>query len=119
LNSYDVFGETTFNSIFVTEKWHNQYPQAYATMVQQFDRAETFINAHPHQAAQLLSKYSKGKQTADEIYKDMTAKGIKYTSVPNGFMKVATFMKQVGLISKAPSSWKDLVFSNLDSTKGS
>jgi NitT/TauT family transport system substrate-binding protein len=119
VNSYDVFGETTFNSVFVTEDFHDKFPEAYNGLVQTFERALKLVQENPRQAAELISKNEQGKETVDELLQAMQAPGIKYTNVPTGFMKFAAFMKEVGLISKEPSSWKDLVFSNLASLDGS
>ncbi|HLQ35597.1 MAG TPA: ABC transporter substrate-binding protein [Chloroflexota bacterium] len=119
VNSYDVFGETTFNSVFVTEDFHDKFPEAYNTLVQTFDRALKLVQDDPKQAAELMSKNEQGKETVEELVKAMQAQGIKYTNVPTGFGKFASFMKEVGLVSKEPSSWKDLVFPNLAVVNGS
>jgi NitT/TauT family transport system substrate-binding protein len=119
VNSYDVFGETTFNSVFVTEDFHDKFPEAYDTFVKTYDRALKLVQDDPKQAAELMSRNEQGKETAADLLKTMQAPGIKYTNVPTGFMKYAAFMKETGLLSKEPSSWKDLVFSNLASLNGS
>lgn len=119
LRSYDLFGQSTFNSVFVREEVYEEQKDAMDTLYENIQRARNLINDDPAKAASILSKESGGEESAENFQKWMTHPDVSYTNVPAGFEKYAAFMKEIGLIDKTPGSWEDLVFDNLKNTKGS
>ncbi|HEV2282658.1 MAG TPA: ABC transporter substrate-binding protein [bacterium] len=104
LRSYDLFGESTFNSVFTTDKIAAQYPPLVDAMSRDLTEATAFINSHPREAAAILSADAHGKPGTEEFLGWMTRPGVRYTTVPHGFGAYAAFMHSIGLLSKVPAS---------------
>lgn len=119
LNSYSLFGKSTFNSVFVRNSYHNDNKMVMMVLFNQIERATFLIHHDPHQAAQVLSDDAGGKASAKDFYHWIKHPGVDYTVTPRSFMNYAKFMKQIGLINTAPRSWRDLVFDNLKKMHGS
>jgi NitT/TauT family transport system substrate-binding protein len=108
LRSYDLFGESTFNSVFTTDRIAAEYPQLVEAMSRDLIEATAFINAHPKETAEILSADAHGKPAAEEFLGWMTRPGVRYTTTPHGFGAYAEFMHAIGLLSKVPSSMCDI-----------
>ena len=80
---------------------------------------DNFVNKNPEETAQLFVTGEQVKNTLEDILAQMKAEGVRFSTTPNGLMKYAEFMKRTGTIEKAPASWKDLVFDNLQNEAGS
>jgi NitT/TauT family transport system substrate-binding protein len=120
LNSYDVLGGPhTFNLAWMSEDFKAKNPRLYAAFVDALKEATEFINKNPEETAQLFVSGEQVKNTPEDILAQMKAEGVRFSTTPNGLMKYAEFMKRTGTIEKAPASWKDLVFDNLQNEAGS
>ena len=104
LQSYKMFGKSTFNSVFTTEKLYKAYPKLSQAMYRDLVAATAFINAHPKEAAAILSQNAGGKPSAAQFHAWMTHQDVTYTTVPHGFLKYARFMHAIGFLSKVPAS---------------
>lgn len=104
LRSYDVFGESTFNSVFTTDKIAAAYPRLVDAMFRDLTEATAFINTHPKETAAILSAEAHGTPGADQFLAWMTRPGVRYTTTPRGFRTYAEFMHAIGLLSKVPAS---------------
>lgn len=104
LRSFDLFGRSTFNSVFTTEKLYHAYPKLGDALYRALAEATAFVNAHPKEAAAILSQDAGGRPSADQFQAWMTHEGVAYTTTPHGFIQVAAFMQAIGLLSKAPKS---------------
>ncbi|MFV2103276.1 hypothetical protein [Micromonospora sp. LOL_024] len=70
-------------------------------------------------AAQDLSANAGGKTSPESFEKYLTNPAITYTTEPHGLQDIAGFMKEIGMISKTPDSWKDLTFPTVHERAGS
>ena len=104
LQSYDLFGRSTFNSVFTTDRLYHAYPKLGDAMYRDLAEASVFVNAHPKEAAAILSQNAGGKPAAGQFLAWMTHEGVAYTTTPHGFMQYATFMHAIGLLTKVPGS---------------
>ncbi len=108
LRSFDVFGPHTFNSVWVMESFYNEYPEFNKAFYEAIVEATRLIKEMPAEAARLVAE-EEGGQVSPQTYRDwMTREGMVYDTVPRGFLKFAEFMRSIGMISKAPSSIKEL-----------
>jgi NitT/TauT family transport system substrate-binding protein len=114
LRSFDVFGKSTFNSVFMTQSFYDQYPEFARTFHQLLGDAIKLINENLDEAAKLLSEEQDGKVSPEQFKAWMTADGITYSTVPHGFLKYAQFMKEIGFLSKVPGSIRDIELPTLD-----
>ncbi len=120
ITSYDAFGGPhTFNSVFMREGFHDSNPKAADVLVKSIARGVAMLRDEPKKAAAILSEESGGANSAKEFEDYITNEAVEYTTEPNGFVKIAQFMKEIELIEKAPEDWKELVFDNLAQGNGS
>jgi NitT/TauT family transport system substrate-binding protein len=113
LRSFDVFGVSTLDSVFATEAFARAYPAFVQTFYTELKAAIDLINRHPRRAATLLSRDSGGKVSAQTYEGWLTRRGTKFTIVPEGYLRYATFMHGIGLIGKMPQSIGDLELATL------
>lgn len=108
LKSYDVFGKSTFNSVYTTETFAKEHPQFVTAMHRVIVDATKFINTKPDDTAALLAKDGEMKVPAAQFKKWMSAPDMTFTTTPHGFIKVAQYMKSLGILGKVPASMRDI-----------
>lgn len=114
LESYDVFGEHTFNSVFTRTEFANCNPEFVDALVTAVGDANALLTDQPAEAAEILA--TEMGITAEEIEQQITAEGISFTATPTGFGTFAEFMQEIGLIDEVPET-SDLFFEN-EATEG-
>jgi NitT/TauT family transport system substrate-binding protein len=120
LKSYDVVGGKHTNGLLVaTKKFHDANPKICAAVIASFEEANTFIKAHPRDAAQLYLTETKDKNSLDALEKMVADPDVDYTTTPVNLMKFVDFMYKVGRIKKKPASWKDMFFPEAQALNGS
>jgi hypothetical protein len=84
------------------------------------------IKKNPQRVARILSADAGGNPTWRQFkqwlaFKDRGSKrpALTWTTRPLGLMRTAAFMNRTGQLSKAPNSWRELVFPPVYPTKGS
>jgi NitT/TauT family transport system substrate-binding protein len=114
IDSYSLFGGPhTFNSIFMRQGFYEANRDVADALSKNVQRAVTMLREQPAQAAQILAKQSGGKVSAKQFQEWITHDGVQYTTQPHGFVKIAQFMKEIGLIDKAPASVDEVTFPNV------
>ena len=118
-DSHDVMGDTCFTAVTMPTTFASQYPDVTAKLLQYMQRADKMINSDPKQAAKYIAE-AEGKPALASKYEGwLHHKGIAYTVTPQGFLKYATFMKQIGSIDKVPANVKELELPSLQPLGGS
>ncbi|MDO8878206.1 MAG: ABC transporter substrate-binding protein [Pseudolabrys sp.] len=104
-------GAQTFTMISTTTKFHDANPKAYAAFVAGLKEAFAMIKKDKKAAAQVLLDSMGGKGwTVDELVEILDKPEIYYTTKPEGVMKYATFMNEIGSLKNKPASLDDLFF---------
>lgn len=111
--SWQATGRMTFNCVYTTDAFTGKYPEFVRYFYAELARATDFINHNPDGYCQILSQDSGGKVQASQYRSWLREPGIEYSIVPHGFVKIADFMKQIGMLNKEPGSIKDLELSML------
>ncbi|HVO87369.1 MAG TPA: ABC transporter substrate-binding protein [Casimicrobiaceae bacterium] len=120
LNSFDVLGGShSFTVAWTSRKFHDANPKLYRALLDALAEATQVLNADKRAAAALWIEDSKSKLPLDMVYSVLAGTQVKWTLVPENTMKYASFMKDVGSIKTAPSSWKDLFFPEIQGEPGS
>ena len=120
LDSYDVLGiESTHSVLYTTQKFRDDNPKLYGAFLKALDKTIDKINQDKHAAAAEYVKYSKDAGNADDVYKIITEKHVKFTTTPTGSVKFADFMYQVGSVKQKVNKWQDLYFPEIHSKSGS
>ena len=120
LNSYDVLGgPATLNVIYATSKFREANPKSYQAFLAAFEEAIAIINKDKKTAAEFYLKYSKDKDTVQDILAMLNDPQIEFTQTPKNITKYADFLYRIGSIKQKPATWKDLFFPEIHALSGS
>ncbi len=120
LNSYDIMGgANTFLMVWGTDKFRTENPKTFKAVLDALKEATDWINANPHEAAELYLKDTGSKEPTEFIEKMIRDPQIHYTLSPELILPYAQFMNDIGTIKNRPKSWKDLFFPEVHDMKGS
>ena len=108
LHSKDAFGPVGTGLIVQRESFYNQYPDFSEKLYQDINAATAFAKTHHDQTAQYLSQDQGGGGTPAQFQALLDDPSFVFDTTPSGLVSYATFMRSIGLISKAPGSVKDL-----------
>ena len=117
--SETYFGKSSFLGAWMTSKFYDQYPHFAQVFYNDVAKAIALINTNPTKVSLMLSEDAGGSPSWRQFKQWFAASGLKFTTQPAGLMKFAVAMKEFGMISKLPGSWKSLVFPPVYGTKGS
>jgi NitT/TauT family transport system substrate-binding protein len=108
LHSYDVAKDATFNSAYTTEKFYHDYPKFVEAFYRDLLETTQFVRSNKKQTADLLSREAGGKVPASDFERWISHPDLVYSTTPRGFIKFGRFMQSIGMISKAPSSMREI-----------
>ncbi|MDE2580488.1 MAG: ABC transporter substrate-binding protein [Rhodospirillales bacterium] len=112
LDSYQVLGgQSTFNVLWTTQRFHDRHPRLYKAVFQALHAADRFIKAHPEQAAAIYQREEHSKLPRQLIEQIIRNPQVEFTTTPKNVMEYARFMHRIGAIKHLPASWKDVFFS--------
>jgi ABC-type nitrate/sulfonate/bicarbonate transport system substrate-binding protein len=117
--SYQYFGGSSFLGAWVTQSFYDKYPQFSQRFYDDVAAAIKEITSNPIRVSKLLQDDAGGVPTWRQFKQWIGSPAITYTTRPLGLMRFAYFMNKIGMITKMPSSWKDLVFPPVYPTNGS
>ena len=66
------------------------------------------LSRDPDQAAALLSKDADGKTPAAKFKGWITGPDVSWDMTPHAFLRTAAFMKEIGMLNKAPANVREL-----------
>jgi NitT/TauT family transport system substrate-binding protein len=121
LSSYEVLdGAATFIIASTTTKFQKANPKTFEAFVAALEEAQGFIRANRGEAARIYLEMSGDKRfTQAEIVELLANPDYRFTVVPEGIMKYASFMQSTGALKRKPADWKDLFFPNVHALPGS
>lgn len=112
LESYDLFGEHTFNSVFTKTEFAECNPKVVDELVKVVSDANAMLTDQPAEASAILSK-EMGIPAA-QVEKQITADDVAFVNTPSGFGTFAEFMQSIGMIKEVPE--KGDMFLDTDAT---
>jgi NitT/TauT family transport system substrate-binding protein len=110
VNSSDVLGPLTIIMAYSTRRFYEANPKLAAAFIAAQDEATQFISANKQEAARIYVELAKVKTSDDEMMRMLNDADTHYTAVPEGVMKYADFMHDIGTLKTKPTSWKDFFF---------
>lgn len=113
LSSFDLFGDHTFNSVFVQQEFYDQNSEAMETLSDLIGQAIDLINENPQEAAEILAEDSGGKPDAKTYEDYLGREGVTYTQEVSGYETFGEFMAEIGLIQEAPGPESEYSFPTL------
>lgn len=119
LDSYEILGGPhTFIVVAVTADFFEKRREVYDAFVAAIAEGVEIVRREPLRAAEVMQKRGL-KGSLEEIAASLQDPDVRWTIEPHGLMKLATFMKRAGFVSKAPADWKELTWPNLHHLAGS
>ena len=106
--SYEAFGPATFNSVYTTETFAKDHPLFVGALYRAIVETTAFLKTHPDETAELLAKDGEMSVPAAQYKKWLAAPEMTFETTPHGFMKVASYMKGIGLLTKVPGSMREI-----------
>lgn len=114
LESYDLFGEHTFNSVFAKTEFAECNPEIIDELVTIIAEANDMLTNDPAEASRILSE-EMGIPAAD-VEEQITSEDVAFVNTPSGFGTFAEFMQSIGMISETPEA--ERMFLETESTEG-
>lgn len=114
LESYDLFGEHTFNSVFAKSEFAECNPEIIDELTSIIADANDMITNEPAEAAKILAEEF-GVPAAD-VEEQITSEDVAFVNTPTGFGTFAEFMQSIGMISEVPAT--EDMFLETDATEG-
>ncbi|MDN5331407.1 MAG: sulfonate transport system substrate-binding protein [Tepidanaerobacteraceae bacterium] len=112
LDGFEAYGgEFNFNVLLVTRSYHDHHPVGYAAFIMGLNEAVNWVNEHKKETAKLLA--SEFNISEEELYRQLTGRGINFTTAPYGLLGFSEFMKRAGYISKVPSDLSEIAWENV------
>lgn len=102
LDSYQLFDEHTFNSIFTKTDFAECNPKVVEELVTVVADANAMLTDEPAQAAKILSE-EMGIPAA-EVEEQVTSEDVAFVNTPTGFATFAEFMESIGMIQEVPET---------------
>jgi NitT/TauT family transport system substrate-binding protein len=110
INSSDVLGPLSIIMAYSTRRFYDANPKLSAAFVAAVDEAAAFIAANKREAARIYVDLARVKTSEDEMLRMLNDPDTHYTAVPEGVMKYAQFMHDIGTLKASPTGWKDFFF---------
>lgn len=121
LSSYEVLdGAATFIIASTTAKFQKANPKTFEAFVAALEEAHALIAADRRKAAQIYLEMSGDKRLSlEDLLQMLGNPDYRFTLVPEGMMKYASFMASTGALKKKPADWKELFFPHVHKLPGS
>ncbi|MEA2740703.1 MAG: sulfonate transport system substrate-binding protein [Acetobacteraceae bacterium] len=106
--------------VYASARFHDPNPKLYAATAQAFEDAIEWINAHPHEAAEIYiarEPRKEGVAWIERMIRDPAR--IRYSATPRGMQVHADFMHEVGTLKNKATSWQELFWENMAVKDGS
>jgi NitT/TauT family transport system substrate-binding protein len=124
--SYAYFGAHSFLVTVMQQKFYDEHTAFAKFFYNQIVAMHKLINTNPTRVARIRAADAGGQPTWRQFKQWLTAKdpttkrpALTWTTRPLGLMRTAAFMNKTAQLSKAPTSWRELVFPPVYPTRGS
>lgn len=118
--SYGYFGAHSFLVTVLTQRFYDEYRAFSQRFYRLVKQSIDLINKKPKTAAAILAREDQTEATTAQFTRWITRKkSLTFTTRPRGLMRTAGFMNRIGLLSKVPNNWRELVFPPVYPTRGS
>jgi len=113
-------GSTTFTMLYMMSRFRDENPKTTAAILAALEEANGIINADKTAAANVfLDSVGRKGWSLEEIVEVLNDPEVKYTTIPENYMKYAEFMHSIGSIKTKPASWKDFFIPEMHGKDGS
>jgi NitT/TauT family transport system substrate-binding protein len=119
INSADVVGPQTIIMAYATRRFYEANPKLAAAFVAAVTEAAQLIAADKRAAARIYTSLATVTTPEDEILRILNDHETHFTAAPEGVLKYAAFLHDVGRLKGNPASWKELFFPPVHGLPGS
>ncbi len=106
--------------VYASARFHDPNPKLYAAVARAYEDAIDWINAHPHEAAEIYLAREPRKEGVAWIEAMIRDPGrVRYNATPRGMQAHADFMHKAGTLKNRVESWRDLFWENMGQKDGS
>lgn len=120
LDSYEVYGgPATLILLYATQKFHDENPTVYRTVIEAMDKAMALVRTDKKRAAEIYLDLTREKTSVEDLVGMLNDPKINFKLAPSATYPVAEFMHRTGRIRNKPASWKDLFFPEAHALSGS
>jgi NitT/TauT family transport system substrate-binding protein len=119
INSADVFGPLTIIMSYSRRKFYEANPKLSAAFVAAVKEAAAFIAANKREAARIYISLARVKASEDDLMRILNDPDTHFSAAPEGVMKYADFMHDIGTLKAKPIKWQDLFFPPIHDQPGS
>ena len=118
--SYGYFGAHSFVVTVVTRRFYDDHTAVSNRFYRLVQQSINQQNDTPRVSAAILAREDATGTTAAQFRRWITRKkSLTFTTRPRGLVRTARFMHRLGLMSRVPRSWRELVFPPVYPTRGS
>ena len=110
VNSADIVGPMTIIMAYARRTFFEANPKLSLAFVDAVRDAAAYIAANKREAARVYLSLARVKATEDEMLRMLNDPDTHYSAVPEGVMKYASFMNEIGTVKTPMKSWKDVFF---------
>jgi NitT/TauT family transport system substrate-binding protein len=107
VNSVDVMGDASLTAVWTTKKFADANPKLTKAVYDSFQQAIDMINKDKAGAVKAYLEMTKEKTDPEDLIKYLDDPHAKFMMAPEGTMRMAKFMYDVGTIKREPANWKD------------
>jgi NitT/TauT family transport system substrate-binding protein len=119
VNSSDVLGPLTIIMAYARRTFYEANPKLAAAFVDAAKEAAAMIAADKREAARAYLALAKVKASEDQMMRMLDDPETLFSVAPEGIMKYAEFMHDIGTLKGRPKTWKDLFFPLIHDATGS
>ncbi len=98
---------------------YGSHPDAPGVIIEGLNRANRLIRENPAEATDLFMKSETSPLSRDELLAVITENRDDYATRPNGLMKVAGIMAELGDLKDPPAKWTDVFTGPITAGEGS
>lgn len=112
-------GPASVTYAICSKRFHDANPKLSGAVFKAIEAAQNLIRSDKYRAAAIYLAVSKDKTPIDDIVDMLRNPDMDFTVTPQKIMRFATFMYEIGTISKRPASWKEMFFEEARGLAGS
>ena len=119
VNSVDALGNITLDLVYAPRRFVEANPKMTAAFIAAMDEASAIIANDRKKTMAIFIAGSPVKVSEPDLERMLQDPDTRFSAVPDGVMRFAAFMHQVGSIKLLPESWKDMFVPLLHDRAGS
>jgi NitT/TauT family transport system substrate-binding protein len=120
MDSFDIAGPHSVAALVTTAQFRDANPALCAAIAAAVAEADAYITQHRGVAAEIFDSADKTLDIPVEVLSDMLGDpDLSYKATPEGVLRLALFLHQIGRVKHSPDTWQQLFFPEIYKLGGS